>query len=162
MSTIHYRSFEASDAEGVFATAKEAWHFTYANIFDTAFIDSFVQANYAPERLVRLVPQIEAGQMFFQVALDSSTVIGFCHIGITQPGAELFRLYLRPAYIGRGIGHTLLQNGETFLRSRGYSSYSCFVHKDNERGKQFYLRHGFQHRSEYDHDDEWYMEKRLG
>ncbi|MDW8234901.1 MAG: GNAT family N-acetyltransferase, partial [Roseiflexaceae bacterium] len=76
-------------------------------------------------------------------------------------GAQLFRIYLLPTYIGRGIGSGLLQRGEAFLRDQGVDSYFCYVHKDNELGKRFYLRQGFVHRAGLDRDDEWYMEKRL-
>ena len=161
MDAMVYRSLQTSDVEAVLAIAREAWQFTYATIFDPAFIDQFVRTHYAPERLRALVPLVEAHQLFFAVALDAEQRIGFCHIGPTARGAELFRIYLRPAYIGRGIGSTLLERGEEFLRTRGFPTYYCFVHKANELGKRFYLRHGFRHRPESDQNDEWYMEKRL-
>jgi ribosomal protein S18 acetylase RimI-like enzyme len=161
MDAIVYRSLQTSDVDAVCAVAREAWQFTYATIFDPAFIDQFVRTNYAPERLRALVPLVEAHQMFFNVALDADQIIGFCHMGLTTRGAELFRIYLRPAYIGRGIGSTLLERGEGFLRARAFPTYYCFVHKDNALGKRFYLRHGFRHRPESDQNDEWYMEKPL-
>jgi ribosomal protein S18 acetylase RimI-like enzyme len=161
MDAIVYRSLQTSDGEAVFAVAREAWQFTYARIFDTAFIDQFVRTHYAPERLRALVPLVETHQLFFEVALAADQLIGFCHMGPAARGAELFRIYLRPASIGCGIGSALLERGERFLRTQGFPTYSCFVHKDNELGKRFYLRHGFRHRPESDQHDEWYMEKPL-
>ena len=161
MDPIVSRSLLASDADAVFAVAHEGWQFTYAAIFEPAFIDQFVCTNYAPERLRELVPLVEAKEIFFDVALDADQIIGFCNIGTTAQGAQLFRIYLRPAYIGRGVGTTLLERGERFVRTRGFTSYCCFVHKDNELGKRFYLRHGFRHRPESDQSEEWYMEKQL-
>src|SRR5262245_55974228 len=90
-----------------------------------------------------------------------SQIIGFCNIGLPTRGAQLSRLYLPPTYIGRGIGRRLLERGEAFMRTRRLPSYYCFVHKDNELGKRFYLRHGFRHHLESDQNDEWYMEKQL-
>ena len=78
----------------------------------------------------------------------------------TTRGAELFRIYLRPAYIGTGVGSALLAR-EHSLRTRSVPSYYCFVHKDNELGKCFYLRQGFRHLPGSDRDDEWYMEKTI-
>jgi ribosomal protein S18 acetylase RimI-like enzyme len=161
MDAMVYRSLRTSDVDAVLAVTREAWQFTYATIFDAAFIDQFARTNYAPERLRALVPLVEAHQMFFEVALDADRIIGFCNIGMTARGAELFRIYLRPAYIGRGIGSTLLERGEGFMRTCEFPTYYCFVHKDNELGKRFYLRHGFRHRPESDQNDEWYMEKQL-
>src|SRR5262249_8294028 len=70
MATISYRSLQTSDTEQVFAVACEAWQFTYATLFDPAFIDQFVSTNYAPERLRELVPLVEAREICFDVALD--------------------------------------------------------------------------------------------
>src|SRR4051812_28387891 len=150
MTAFGYRSLQANDAEAVFAVARDAWKFTYATVFDPAFIDQFVRTNYAAERLRALVPLVEANQIFFDVALDADQIIGYCNIGMVARVAQLFRIYLRPACIGRGIGSTLLARGEGFVRTRGLPSYSCFVHKANERGKRFYLRHGFRHHQESD------------
>jgi len=161
MGAISYRALLPDDVNAVFEVARVAWQFTYATIFDAAFIDQFVSTNYAPDRLRALVPMVAAREMFFDVALDGSRIIGFCNIGLTPRGAELFRVYLRPAYIGMGVGSGLLERGEHFLRMRGAPSYHCFVHKDNELGKRFYLRRGFRHVSGSDRNDEWYMEKAL-
>lgn len=161
MHTIVYRPIHTSDADAVFAVAQEAWRFTYASIFDPAFIEQFVRRNYAPDHLRALVPLVDSGALFFDVAVDADRVIGFCNIGVVVEGAQLLRIYLLPAYIGRGIGSELLRRGEAFLRDRGFDRYFCYVHKDNELGKRFYLRQGFIHRAERDQDDERYMEKRL-
>jgi diamine N-acetyltransferase len=161
MGLISYRPLRAEDADAVFDAAREAWRFTYATIFDTVFIDQFVRTNYAPDRLSALVPAVAAQHMFFDVALDGDRIVGFCNIGVTPRGAELFRIYLMPAYIGMGVGNGLLERGEHFLRTRRVPSYHCFVHKDNELGKRFYLRRGFRHLSDSDRNDEWYMEKVL-
>lgn len=161
MDVISYRSLQSNDADAVFTVAREAWLFTYANIFDLAFIDQFTCTNYASEHLRALVPLVEANRIFFDLALDAEQIIGFCNIGVAARGAQLFRMYLRPAYIGHGIGSTLLERGEGFIRDRGFTTYCCFVHKDNGLGKRFYLRRGFQHRQQSDQDDEWFMEKQL-
>jgi ribosomal protein S18 acetylase RimI-like enzyme len=157
-----YRSFSEADAPGVHDVALESWRHTYRTIFDSAFIENFVHNNYAPERLINLVTRIQNGEMFFDVALVDSQIVGFCHIGIIpDQRAQLFRIYLSPSYIGQGIGRKLLQLGEPFIIAKGLNSYFCFVHKENELGKAFYLRNGFQHVPEKDNDDEWYIEKSL-
>jgi ribosomal protein S18 acetylase RimI-like enzyme len=159
MNAITCRTLQADDADTVYAIAAEAWRFTYDGIFTPAFIDQFVQTNYAPEQLRRAAARAASGDTHFEVALDEDQLIGLCQLGITAQGAKLFRIYLRPHYIGQGVGRMLLQRAEAFVRNQGLSSYGCFVHHKNERGKQFYLRNGFHHQSERDDDDEWYMEK---
>ena len=95
------------------------------------------------------------------MAVDGEEIIGFCNIGLTPQGAQLFRIYLHPTAIGQGIGATMLQRGEQFIRTHSHTTYFCFVHSRNELGKRFYERQGFQHRVELDQEEEWYMEKQL-
>jgi len=156
---IKFRALREEDVEQVYEVALESWKYTYRDIFDPQFIENFVNRNYAPKVSVSLLPHIEAGQQFFHVAVSEDAVIGFCHIAETRQEMELLRIYLRPASIGKGTGVKLLELGEAFVKTKGYSTYFCFVHQNNETGKRFYLKNGFVHIPEKDQDDEWYMEK---
>lgn len=158
---ITYRTFTAADAEAVCIVARAAWDATYAGIFTPEFIAGYVGKHYTPERLCELVPLIEAGRMAFDVALADAAVVGFCNLGITKAGPELFRIYLLPAQIGQGIGTALLMRSEAFVRAQGFDHYRCYVHKDNLSGRRFYNRQGFQRLPAADHEDEWCMVKRL-
>ena len=158
---IVFRSIKETDALKIQAVALEAWQFTYHSIFDQKFIENFVNQNYAPKATISSLTHLQSGRMFFHVAEHESKIIGFCNIGIHEQTAVLYRIYLLPSYIGQGIGQNLLQLGEVFLTKNGISVYHCFVHQNNEIGKRFYLRQGFQHIAENDRDDEWYMEKRI-
>ena len=159
---IALRALQETDVQAVYEVAFAAWHSTYKHIYPAEFITNFVKTNYAPAGLLRLVPRVQAGHQFFQVALVHARVVGFCHIAETRQGMELRRIYLHPSSIGQGIGRALLRQGEAFIRARGYRTYCCFVHKANDLGKNFYVRNGFTHIIEKDDDEEWYMEKRLG
>jgi diamine N-acetyltransferase len=161
LNDVIIRPIRESDAISIHPVALESWQHTYRTIFDQQFIENFVNRNYAPEAILSLFPYIQADSMCFYVAEYAANVIGFCNIGIHQQGAELYRIYLLPAFIGQGIGRRLLSLGETFVIERGIDSYFCFVHKNNEIGKRFYLNFGFKHISEKDKEDEWYMEKKL-
>jgi ribosomal protein S18 acetylase RimI-like enzyme len=155
------RPISESDVPSIRAVALEAWQHTYRTIFDQQFIEDFVNQNYAPEALLSLFSGIQAGSLIFDVAEYASKVIGFCHIGITRQSAELYRIYLLPTFIGQGIGRRFLERGETFVVEQGRDSYFCFVHKNNEIGKHFYLHAGFKHIPDRDKNEEWFMEKRL-
>jgi ribosomal protein S18 acetylase RimI-like enzyme len=155
------RPIRESDVAKLRAVALEAWQYTYRHIFDQQFIEHFVNRNYAPERILDLFPRLQSGTIYFNVAEHNSRIVGFCNIGIDGQKAELYRIYLLPAYIGQGLGRKLLERGEEFLLEHGINSYFCFVHKDNELGTRFYARSGFQHIYEKDQEDEWYMQKKL-
>ena len=161
LDKVTIRPISEADSPDIQAVALEAWQYTYGTIFEQQFIEDFVNRNYAPAAIHSLFPQLQAGTMYFDVAEHESRLIGFCNIGIHGLMAELYRIYLLPAYIGQGIGREFLRLGETFLLEHGISTYFCFVHQDNEIGKRFYFRSGFQHVPEKDHDGEWYMEKEI-
>lgn len=161
-NNINIRSIVESDAKGIYETALAGWHYTYKDIFPPKFIDNFVERNYAPEVSLRLLPRVEAGDQFFHVAVQETSVVGFCNITNMTEGMELRRIYLRPEFIGQGIGQALLDEGETFIRAKGIDRYFCFVHQDNELGKRFYAKNGFVHQPQHDQDDEWYMKKQIG
>ena len=100
-------------------------------------------------------------EIFFAVVENDREVIGFCHIGQTKQGMQLFRIYMLPEFVHQGLGGLLLARSEQYLRKQGFSSYFCFVHSSNHIGKRFYEKQGFQHVAERDHNDEWFMEKQL-
>jgi len=161
MAEVVYRALQVADLEQVHQVALKAWHWTYQHIFDDEFITQFIDTHYAPQRLRQQLVQVEQNQVFFEVATVENQIVGFCNLGRTQHAARLFRIYLLPEHIGRGIGRTLLHRGEAWLRAQGIFEYGCYVHQGNTVGQQFYLREGFQRQPEHDHDDEWYMQKKL-
>jgi ribosomal protein S18 acetylase RimI-like enzyme len=161
LDEVIIRPIREADSPDMHAVALEAWQYTYGTIFEQEFIENFVNQNYAPGAILSLFPRLQSGTMYFEVAEHRSRLIGFCHIGIHGQIAELYRIYLLPAYMGQGIGKQFLRRGETFLLEHEINTYFCFVHQDNEIGRRFYLRSGFQHVPEKDRDSEWYMEKKI-
>ena len=160
-ANFNLRAFSEADAQQVHDVAFEAWRFTYRDIFPIEYITNFVNVNYAPEQLKWLAGGAAVGTLFFDVVEYRSRVIGFCHIGPSRQGMELFRTYLLPEHISQGIGGELLRRGETFLLEQGRCSYFCFVHRANKIGKRFYQKRGFRHLADRDENDEWYMEKNI-
>jgi ribosomal protein S18 acetylase RimI-like enzyme len=158
---IKIRDFVSDDAEAVHAVAMKAWRATYRDIYDSTYIERYVDTYYATQQLRSLARRVAESEIFFAVAETDTGVIGFCNIGQTQQGAELFRIYILPEFVGHGIGGFLLAEGEQYLRKQGFSSYFCFVHSANAIGKRFYEKQGFRHIAGSDHNDEWFMEKQL-
>jgi ribosomal protein S18 acetylase RimI-like enzyme len=117
------RPLQESDAPKIHAVALEAWQYTYRMIFDQQFIENFVKRNYAEEAIASLFRRIQSGSMFFDVAEYESRIIGFCNIGINNQSAELYRIYLLPAFIGQGIGQKMLELCEAFVIEHGINSY---------------------------------------
>ena len=134
---IKIRDFVSDDAEAVHAVAMKAWRVTYRDIYDTTFIERYVNTYYAPEQTTQLERRVREGEIFFAVAENETGVIGFCNMGQTQQGMKLFRIYLLREFLRQGIGGLLLAEGEQYLRKQGFSSYFCFVHNAKNSASGF-------------------------
>lgn len=176
MDEFLFRIATESDFAAVAEIALKSFLLAYAGIFSRAEIEALVSESYAPPTLARFVEQAGRAETHFEVVTRSDErLVGFCVMGSGRTPAQrkfyhrfysrmighLYRLYLDPAFTGKGVGHALMSRGEDFLRERGIFRYSCYVHRGNEIGKRFYLREGFRHVAEKDRGDDWYMEKSL-
>lgn len=149
MASIKYRQLRESNFKKIYEVALEAWNYTYKDIFKPSYIKNYVDKFYSQEMMQKQLSLIEKGEMFFEVAKENENIIGFCNIEVKDNDkAELLRIYLKPLYIGKGIGKKLLLLGEEFLISKGIKKLYCYAHKENKLGRQFYLKNGFKITSE--------------
>jgi ribosomal protein S18 acetylase RimI-like enzyme len=146
------------DIPGIQLAAAQSWRAAYAEIFTSDFIESFVGRAYSTESLRRV---IHSTQSIFVVAREDQEIIGFSHAGFGPRGAELYRIYLRPAWWGSGLGDLLLKQTEQWLRDEGYPGYGCYVHKRNTVGQRFYAKHRFVRMDVPDEGDDDYLWKAL-
>ena len=141
---IQYRPLLKRDVKPIQAVALKAWKYTYRNIYSPKTIQRYVSSYYSDESFEKFVlPTTRKGIDSFYVALDGRKLIGYAHVGKRREGWELFRIYLLPRYIGKGIGKRLLHLCERALKRKRAGSYFLFVHSGNKLGKDFYLRNGF-------------------
>lgn len=96
----------------------------------------------------------------FLVAIDGDVVIG---TGAVRPidgeTAELRRMWLLPAYHGRGVGYRLFRELEAFARDAGYRRMRLSTTTEQQQAIRFYTRQGFFPIERYrDTDDEMFME----
>ncbi len=99
----------------------------------------------------------------FLVAVDGATIIGTGAIRrLDDATAELRRMWLLPAYHGRGIGYRLAQELFAFARAAGYRFVRLSTSNVQARAIRFYELLGFYRIPRYrDTDDEVFMEIRL-
>ncbi len=88
---------------------------------------------------------------FALVAEDDGALIGYC-IGqlVTplfyrnaHPTAELQTMFVEPALRSKGIGSMFLEKFFAWARAEGAEVFRVTVSMGNERGIEFYRRHGF-------------------
>ncbi len=141
---ISYRQLNKNDFKDVYNVAFEAWNFTYRDILTPEDIQEYVDKFYSQEAQNSYFTLIEKGQMFFEVAEENENIIGFCNIEIKGDyKAELLRIYLKPSYIGKGVGKQLLVHGKNFLIEKNVKKLYCYIHPENKLGSEFYTKNGF-------------------
>ncbi len=151
------------DIPGIQLAAAESWRAAYTGVFSPDFIEAFVGRAYSSESLRRV---LHSTRSVFVVARCEGSVIGFAHGGFSAPEegprrAELYRIYLRPAWWGSGVGEPLLRHVEEWLCDEGYQGYGCFVHRANAVGQRFYDKQGFRRQPGHDEGDHLFLWKEL-
>ena len=141
---VTVRDATPADAERIAAVARASWTDTYRDIFDAAFIEDFLAANYRPEDLAAGAQRAADDEdRHFMVAERGGEVVAFAQYGVGPRGPELFRIYADPAHYGSGVGSALLAELHRRLEGR-VDSYTVDVHSRNGRGVGFYRRQGFE------------------
>ena len=116
----------------------------------------------------------EPGTVFF-LAFDGRRAAGYAKIRSSvrqanqnpDSGLEIERLYAHKDYIGKRVGHILLQTCLAFARKKGLRSLWLGVWEKNTRAISFYEKHGFVRFGEHpfilghDEQTDWLMRKDL-
>ena len=95
--------------------------------------------------------EISAGDNIFLVAESDAEVVGTVRLSQAPPpqripltaAVELGRLYMRPAYIGQGIGSALMLRAMETAQDTGFHQCWLAVWEGNERAIQFYRQWDF-------------------
>ena len=137
------RDATVADAGAIEHVARASWTDTYRDIFDSAYIDDFLERAYATDALASAAERaVERDDAHLLVAERDGQVVAFAQFGIGPRGPELCRIYAHPTAYGSGAGSALLAELHRRLEGK-VESYVLDVHPDNERGRAFYDRNGF-------------------
>ena len=158
---IGFRTLKKSDVPEVQRVARKAWMHTYSETVPVTIIDRFLAERYSNNSFKKVFQSIAKGGARFQLAVDGRKIVGFANVRRGQKGWELYRIYLLPEYIGKGVGRELLKLGERFFEEKKARKYYVYVYSRNKRALDFYFRNGFVRVKERDKRPELYLEKRL-
>ena len=158
------RAGSAADAAQIAAVQRDSWFGAYAGIIAGEIIDRVTAPDNGArirqsfrtrpwQRLIVAVPDGEDG--------DDSGIVGYAAFGpetdvlsapwphpLSADGeerrvAELYALYVRPAWWSTGTGRALMDRVLDRSAAAGYSSVTLWVLRDNPRARRFYERAGF-------------------
>ncbi len=154
------RAGSAADAAQVAAVQREAWFAAYQGIIATEIINRVT----TPDDGARVRQSFRTRpwqRMLVAADPDTGTVVGYASFGPEtdvldapwphplsaggQSGrvAELYALYVHPAWWSTGTGRALMERVLARAARAGFGSAVLWVLRDNERARRFYERAGF-------------------
>lgn len=157
--TVLIRAGSTADAAQVAAAQREAWFAAYDGIIPAGIIDrvTFPDGGARMRQTFRLRPW----QRMLVAVADGPEIVGYASYGpetdvlgapwphpLTGDGqdgsvAELYALYVRPAWWSTGTGRALMDRVLARTAKTGYRSIRLWVLRDNQRARRFYERAGF-------------------
>ena len=155
------RAGSAADAAPIAAVQRESWFAAYAGIIPDEIIDRVT----APDDGARVRQSFRTRPWQRMIVAtpddEQAGVVGYASFGpetdmlstpwphpLSTDGedgrvAELYALYVRPAWWSTGTGRTLMQRVLARSAGAGFSSITLWVLRDNRRARRFYERAGF-------------------
>ena len=159
------RASSVADAAQIAAVQREGWFAAYGGIIPAAIIDRVttpdggarVRQTFRTRPWQRMLVAVAADQ----AGVAAPGVVGYASFGpetdvlsapwphpLTTDGkdgsvAELYALYVRPAWWSTGTGRALMERVLARTSRAGYLSITLWVLRDNHRARRFYERAGF-------------------
>jgi GNAT superfamily N-acetyltransferase len=155
------RAGSAADAAPIAAVQREAWFAAYTGIIPDKIIDRVtapddgarVRQSFRTrpwQRMIVATPdEAQAGIVGYASFGPETDVLGtpwphpLSTDGEERRVAELYALYVHPAWWSTGTGRALMERVLARSASAGYSSITLWVLRDNQRARRFYERAGF-------------------
>ena len=157
------RAGSAADAAQIAAVQREAWFAAYTGIIPDEIINRVtapddgarVRQSFRTRPWQRMIVAIPGrrgrrrGIVGYAAFGPETDVLGapwphpLSTDGEERRVAELYALYVRPAWWSTGTGRALMDRVLARSAAAGYSSITLWVLRDNERARRFYERAGF-------------------
>ena len=155
------RSASPADAAQIAAVQRASWLAAYQGIISRQVIDRVtvpdggarIRQSFRTrpwQRMIVATPdEAQAGIVGYASFGPETDVLGapwphpLSTDGEERRVAELYALYVHPAWWSTGTGRALMDRVLARTAAAGYSSITLWVLRDNERARRFYERAGF-------------------
>ena len=160
------RSASAADAAQIAALMRDSWLAAYDGIIAPALLDQAtapdggarIRQSFRLRPWQRMIAAVARGQA---PADDPASIVGYASFGperdvldtpwpypLTPGGsdgqvAELYALYVHPAWWSTGTGRALMDHVLARVCAAGYACITLWVLEANARARRFYQRAGF-------------------
>ena len=143
MDKITVREATPEDLENILNIAERGWNSAYSDFLSRETIDTAMAEWYGPNETRE---QIRREDIAYLVAERSDDIIGYICGGPSEREnvAYLSAIYVDPDYWANGAGTALLEEFEAFCRGENYDRIQFRVLAENEVGKSFYEKQGYE------------------
>lgn len=119
-----------------------SWREAYAGLLPASYLDGLEPASRAANYTFGTDDPVTV------LAVDEDRTCGFATTGAARDDdvvgcGELMALYVDPAWLGRGVGRTLMADARVRLGARRFAEALLWVLVGNERAMRFYERDGW-------------------
>ena len=163
------RSVSTADAVQIAAVRRDSWFAAYEGIIAGTIIDRVtapdggarVRQSFRTRPWQRMIAAVAGPRKPAAAGEPSPTVVGYASFGPEQDvlgspwphrlsaagtegrAAELYALYVHPAWWSTGTGRALMDQVLARVSAAGYRCITLWVLQDNARARRFYERAGF-------------------
>lgn len=145
---VHIRPATLQDLEILQKLSRQTFHETFAEANNTDDIAAYLADNLSLDNLRR---ELQNPDSEFYFAEHGAEVCGYLKINFTSAqteahdfnATEVERIYVLQQYLGREIGHVLLQKAIERAGEEGSGSVWLGVWEENKRAIRFYEKNGF-------------------
>jgi ribosomal protein S18 acetylase RimI-like enzyme len=144
-SRVVVRRATTEDAHGIAVVHVAGWQAAYRDLLPHDYLAGISVSSREQEWRTSL----DSGRPSVLVAGDDRAIIGWAAFGDSRDedtlksDGELWAIYLRPDYWGRGIGQQLWREASRKLSQSGCATVSVWVLAENKRAIRFYIAAGF-------------------
>lgn len=147
---MEIRRARVGDLPEVREVAERSWRETYRGILSPGEIQRLLDSWYS-EPALRSSVRGDESTLF--VAERAGECVGYGEWGDRGSGPEIFRLYVAPGYWREGVGSRLLGALESEMGRRGVEAARLYVHRENEVGRSFWEKAGYERHPTGDRED---------
>ncbi len=143
---ISIRQAAPEDAAAIAEMHIASWHAAYTGIVSQAWLDSRNLDESSERWKNNLSGPADQKQITF-LAFKGDFLVGFATAGQSRSEAysdyaELWAIYVRPQYFGKGVGRVLFNRCAAYVQEIDYKNMFVNVLFDNDLARKFYERIG--------------------
>ncbi len=148
MDKLSFRQATFADALHLSLLADFSFRATFIKDFkDRQDLDDYCGKTFAYDKIKGGLAKADN---YFLLADFEEEVVGYAKLKLGERPVQLQKIYLHPAFLGRGIGKALLERSKDIAREAGAGKLWLDVEEQNQNAIAFYQRTGWTTTGEFD------------